>query len=358
MKQENKNNARKAIWIIMSLVVIIILMNTLVMTGFFVRNTNEELTIGVILPLSGDFAVIGSELQKGIKLAKDESKVNVRIIYEDDQFDPKMSLNAANKLLNFGNIIDIGITPFVEGAKPTIPLFENKKTPLITAWDSTHLVDENDFLFSTGFSTEKAGEKMADFAFNELELRKIAVVSHNDAWSELISDSFKEKFIDLGGKIVMHEKHDINEVDYRSTILKMKSLDIDGVYMPLIHPTNVNFLKQVKELDLDTTLLEGDALFLESIEDAGESAEGIFFTNIFTDNSVELAKKYKEKFGEDPLDITIVSFGFDAFNAAVEAHEKNPDDLNEGLFDVIGGKTLDRIEKIFRVEGGEVVEVE
>lgn len=347
----NKTKKTNIVIITILLIGVLIIANLLI---FNVKTTEDdnELVIGAILPLSGDFAFIGEEIQKGMKLAQEDSNSNIKIIFEDDQFSPAVSVNAANKLINIDNI-DIGLTVLVEEAKPIAPIFENSKTPLVVAWDSTEFIKESDFLFSTGFSTELAGEKMAEYAYENLGLSKIAIVSHNEPWSELISESFANRFQELGGEIVLHNKHNLEDSDFRGTITKIKNSDIDGVYMPLLAPTSINFLVQAKELDLDKQVLSADALIQDVIDASEDASEGIIFTNIYSENTESLRQKYIQKFDKEPIDIAIVSFGFNGLSTIIKAHEENAQDLQSGLVKVISSTgSLDKEERIFQVKDG------
>jgi len=348
----NKTKKTNIVIITVLLIGVLIVANLLIFNTDAIIKDNSELVVGAILPLSGDFAFIGEEIQNGMKLAQEDSDLNIRIIFEDDQFSPAVSVNAANKLINIDNI-DIGLTVLVEEAKPIAPIFENSKTPLIVAWDSTEFIKESDFLFSTGFSTELAGEKMAEYAYEDLGLSKIAIVSHNEPWSELISESFANRFQKLGGEIVLHNKHNLEDNDFRSTITKIKNADVEGIYMPLVAPTSINFLVQIKELDLDQQLLSADALIQDVIDASEEASEGIIFTNIYSEDTESLRQKYIQKFDKEPIDIAIVSFGFNGLNTIVNAHKENAQDLQSGLVKVISSTgSLDKEERIFQVKDG------
>jgi branched-chain amino acid transport system substrate-binding protein len=333
--------------IIVTVVIILAMNNKNQKTG--------EIKIGAILPLTGDFSFIGEEARRGIQLAQEEAKVNgfnASILYEDDQsLDPTSGVNAANKLINQDKI-QAGLTVLVEEAKPMAPIFNNAKTPLVVMWDSNSFLQSQEYLFGTGFSTEKTGEKMAEYAYNKLGLKKVAIAAHKDAWAEIISKSFSDKFQQLGGSIVYNQTFLPDEKDYRTAITKMKTLNPDGVYFPMLFPTSSNFLMQSKELGFNPVFMTGDAFVQDAISAAGGAAENVYFTNIYTNESADLIQKYKTTFGSDPIDITIVSFGYDAFNAIKNASTKG-NTIYDGLLKTIGkNRSLDRIEKIYQVKNG------
>ncbi len=345
-------------------------------------NTPSTIRIGAILPLTGDAAIVGISIQEGILIAQDEINqaggINgkpVNVIFEDDRYDNTITLTATQKLLTSDKVA-VGIVALVHGAKAVTPTFEQAKVPLVVAWDSTKEIEDSNYVFSTGFSTELAGKKMADFAFDRLKLRRLAIVLHEDEWSQIIAPAFRKQFESKGGQITLEEKVVVGENDFRTLITKIKNEKADGVYFPLIPVNSDAFIKQTKELDLNAQLLSGDALIPDVITAAGLAAEGIYYTNIFTEEnerSSQLTRRFHEKFGADPVDLPMVTFGYDTLMAIQQAAEVSGGNTSEhitnGLYFVdmngSGGRIKinpnglsNRVEKVHRIENGESVPIE
>ncbi|HLC49119.1 MAG TPA: penicillin-binding protein activator [Candidatus Andersenbacteria bacterium] len=325
-----------------------------------VPTLDKPLKIGAVLALSGDLAVIGEEIQKGIKMAQKEAEAEgmlIEVVYEDGQsLNAASAVSGAKKLLEIDDI-DAGLTGLIQEAKPITSLFAAQQIPLVVTWDSDAFVENaGDYLFSTGFSTEKAGQKMAMYAYEELGARRIAVINQLDPWSETISTAFAVKFKTLGGNIVIQEAYQPSEKDYRTFITKAKDANVDAIYLPLIPGTCADFLTQAKRLSVDTALLSGDSLLQDEIDAAGDAAEGVYFTNFFTDEikAIKITKSYHSMFGSDPIDTTLVSFGYDGFKAIQEAVEDaGSGNIQKGLIKIIGpSRTLDRTENIYQVKNG------
>lgn len=316
---------------------------------------DDLLKVGAILPLTGDIAFVGEEIKKGIDLAVQEINENgerIEVIYEDDAFDLKQSVSAANKLINIDEV-DVVVTMLIEEAQPIMPLFATEKTPLLVLWDSNHLINTGgEYIFSNGFSTEQAARDMAKYASETLNLRKVAIVGHVDPWAEISTGVFTETFKSLGGEVTFNETLSVETTDYRTAITKAKQSDTDGVYFPLIPPHNAQFLTQAGQMGLGATLMTGDPLIQDVINEAGSAAEGVFFTNFYTDKAEELMSKYKSVYGTDILDAALVSFGYDGIVKLMDA--KNLDSsLKSGLDKVFGpSRTADRAEKIYQVKQG------
>ncbi|MCF7865775.1 MAG: penicillin-binding protein activator [Candidatus Pacebacteria bacterium] len=326
------------------------------------RSANTGLKVGVILPLSGDLAQLGEEVQKGIELGVEEARKNgykIDVIYGDDKSNfGADSVSEANKLIHI-NKVDVVLTLFAEEAKPIIPIVSKSRVPLLVLWDSNRFITEaGPYVFSNGFSTEKAAIKMADYAFNELEKRKIAIVGHIDPWVEIAVESFKKQFIGHGGQITFEEIVPVTTDDYRTTITKLKQTDFDAVYFPLIPPSTAQFLIQAKQLGINTTLLTGD-LIPSVVDEAKTSAENVYTTNIFTDEDDALNQKYKDFFGTEIGDSTLVSFGYDGIDSIIKAKNKDSESLATGFLLLYGKKhSADKEERLYQVQKGEQVLIE
>lgn len=355
----------KNIKLITGIIVVLIVISG----GYFIFNKkpqtqltqNQPIKIGVILPLTGDNGFVGQEMKKGIELAVEEAKnqgKNFQVIYEDDQgnFGPG-TVNAANKLVNI-NKINAGITFGVEEAKPIAPIFNNAKIPLVVGWDSNNFIKgAGDYIFSNGFSTEGAGGKMAEFAYNNLHLRKVAIISHIDAWADIISNSFKNKFTGLGGTIVFNERISPDVTDYKTVILKIKNLKPDGVYAPMIPMNNATFIIQAKQFGLNTKLMMGDGLVQEVIDQAKSASEGIYFTSMIAGKNDPVSILYKNKYKKDPYGLALAAAGYDTFKKFID-QKITVNNIRDILLKNIGqNRELNRQENLYQVKNGVPVEV-
>ena len=356
--------------------IIILSIAVLLVAGLILLTNNSNTTtkaqtvkIGAILPLSGDISVIGQEVRKGIELAEQEmsnaTKVQMTILYEDTQsLSQTATVNAATKLLNI-DLVDAGMTVIYDEGESIMPLFQNQKKPLLFLWDQNQFMNEaGEYMFSNGFSDEKMGENMASFAFSNLGVKKIAILTHPTSLTVIVSDSFAKKIKEFGGSVVFDEQIPLETTDYRSVIRKIQSRTPDGVYFVLVPPNSTQFIKQAAELGMKVSLLSFDALIQDVIDAASNASEGIYFTNIYTEaqKAGELTRKYKVRYGSDPIDVTLVSFGYDGMmkiRDAIEISKKKNISLRDALEEIYGPtRSADRVEKIFQVRNGKPVLVQ
>ena len=345
-----------------------------------VETQDSTLKVGAILPLSGNFAIIGSAIRDGMLLAVEEFKHSstIQVIFEDDQsFRSSAAANAASKLLNVDKVSVI-LNSVIGTAHPIAFLASAKKVPVLIIWDSSDVIEElGEYVFGLGFKTELVGKEMASFGFSELNLKKFGVVSAANEWSEVVAKAFSEEIKQLGGEIVLHERVSAEESDFKATILKIKSIGARAVFFPLFSRSLVNFVKQFRELAADAVLLTPDGFTEHDLKILGPNAEGIFVMQPWLD-SENFRKKVEAKFYKtvSPSLLAFMGLGYDsikllsdllkasrakAFNAyneeffSQEIKKGLPGFAFEGAFgrvEILPSRKTSRKMSILKVEGG------
>ena len=99
----------------------------------------KEIKIGAILPLTGDIAVYGQKMKNGIDLAVKHINSKggidgkqIKVLYEDDQGEPKASVAAVQKLITIEKIPVIIGGAISATALPTVPIADKKKVVLFS----------------------------------------------------------------------------------------------------------------------------------------------------------------------------------------------------------------------------------
>ena len=345
--------------------------------------TQPEIKIGAILFLSNnELANVGNSFREGMELASDEINAQggilgrpLRILFEDDQLNQAKTVNAAHKLIDVDKV-NAGLVGAINTVKAAAPVFNEAKTPIIMVWDDkAHGIGlENlPYLFSAGFSTKEAGFALARYAREQQNLSRIAVVYQPDEWEELITRSFISRFQELGGTIILDERMDLGETDFKTIMLKTK--DAQAIYAPLIANQDV-FFRRARELGYTGVLLSGDTVNEQIIKNAGGSAEGVIFTQTWEPESslnLDLKRQYEKKYGKKPEMSVFVGLGYDDVRLIAQAIKKagssDPEKIKEALFTVkdfegAGGSisindfgSSTKVERVFFVKDGAIVPV-
>jgi branched-chain amino acid transport system substrate-binding protein len=297
---------KKNIKIILGVVVLIIVV--VLVAVFYKPASKGPIKIGVILPLTGDIADIGQGQKNAIELAFEQLKdSNIQLIFEDDRLQINDDVTAAQKLINVDKV-DALIGPSWSGAALAVaPIAESNKTLLISPSASTpSLTTAGDYVFRVFPSDDAPVKMVADFAFNNLEVKKAAVLY------DLANDSFaqeknyiKSEFEKLGGKIVIEESFKTKDKDFKTQLLKIKNSEAAIVFFSAWPAETGIFLKQAKELNLKQSFISLDTVVEDPsvITIAKEAAEGLIYQSPAKPENKEhmdYLANFKDKYKKDP----------------------------------------------------------
>src|SRR5688572_7523892 len=167
----------------------------------------KQIKIGAILPLTGEAANYGIGLKKGMDLAimeinSDSTNAQIEVIYEDDKATPNSGISAYNKLKSIDKVDFIIGGMFSNVALSIAPIAEKDSlilmSPTASAVEFTKCGDHVSRIYP---SDSYDCDLLADFSFNKLQSKSVAIVSVDAASTVEISKVFSDKFKSLGGTI-------------------------------------------------------------------------------------------------------------------------------------------------------------
>lgn len=280
----------------------------------------KTINIGVIIPLTGDYAKIGNDIKKAIEVGEKDA-INkglikegvINVLFEDNKLDAANTITAYNKLKAI-NDIQVVITVTSKCILALKPLANKNKILLLNASAiSTEIEDSVDFCFSLIPNAKTESEYLSNYIFDDKKIKSIALIYRNDQSGQSFNDWFSKKYIKKGGTIPLTEPHPINTSDFRTIIAKLKSNeDIKGVFMASLGVETANFVKQCKELNFILPIYTYESINQpKSIEIAGKSIENIEFVSPKfnpSDTSYAAFKQaIKEKYNNDEINFYMIS---------------------------------------------------
>ncbi|MBE6468283.1 MAG: ABC transporter substrate-binding protein [Alphaproteobacteria bacterium] len=212
------------------------------------ENTKPVVKIGVMLPLSGDNAIIGKALKGAVEVAindikKDNTKYNYDVIFEDSQLRPTTAISIANKLANIDKV-DAILTYGSNIAHSISQITESNKIIQISLASSpTAAIGKYNFINWTKPETEaiRLGEEI-----KKLSYKKIAIVITNHEGAYAAAKELQEQLATIGVKSSVHTVN-AGSKDMRIEIQKMMQDDIDLYVLSLYNPENQIFVRQLRE---------------------------------------------------------------------------------------------------------------
>jgi len=191
-------------------------------------------TIGVVLPLSGNFAAFGQEALRGILLAAGtfdaglpiEQRPRIRIKIRDSGGLPGLAAAAVRELAQEEGVTAI-IGPLLskecEAAAVTA---EIQRVPLLALTSRKEVASGRSYVFRVRTMPSDEAQTLADYAMNELGARRFAILYPRDAYGSGVSGLFWEAVEERGGRVVALAAYDPEAVDFAESIRRLVGYDL------------------------------------------------------------------------------------------------------------------------------------
>ena len=292
----------------------------------------DPIRVGVFLDMTGETSSFGISTFSGIKMAFDEINarggVNGRqleIFLEDDQGRPEMAQAAAGKLIAESRVHALLGEVLSTNSLAAAPVAQAGGVPMITPSSTNEKITKvGDYIFRTCFIDSFQGEAMARFAFQNLKLRRIALLTDfNSDYAKGLSEKFAATFTLLGGKIVVQKTFFQGDEDYFQQLDAVQQSRPDGVYIAGYYNSVGVIARQARSMKINSVFLGGDGWDSPDIWKLGSgSLNNSYITNHFAANDpAENVKKftasYKSLFGLEPD--AFAALAYDAANLLADA---------------------------------------
>lgn len=296
--------------------------------------------IGVSIPLSGEAASYGEAGRAGLELALKEINeaggINgrpVELVYEDD----KCGTSAATvfqKLVNVDKVSAIIGPVCSPAAGPAIPIARAAGVPTIMIGASAPgLAGGDDSIFSGYASDTLQGRFVAEYVYNTMGKRKVAVLYEQNDWGQGLQKVFVERFTELGGTVVFNEGVAQDVTDVRQHVAKIKASEPDLIYLPVFPALASISVRQLKEQGVTVQVVGGDALVGEEFLNSGV-ADGVMFITGAVGTPDDFKAKVAALNGEDAVINIITPLGYDALKVLAKVMTEegtDPKDVIKGL---------------------------
>lgn len=289
----------------------------------------SSLKVGVVAPMSGQSAIAGEYIKNGVSLIEDElkeaggldvngKKIQIELVYEDNEAKPDMTSNAYRKLIDQDKVIAI-VGPDMSGAILAAgPIAQQSKVPVIGTFTTNEKVTQvGDFVFRACFIDPFQGKVMAQYAFEDLGAKTAAILYNNaDDFSNGLQESFTKSFEELGGKVIETQAYGGADIkDYNAQLTRIKAANADVIFLPNLFGELPLQVKQAREMGITTKIIGGDSFDSPDVPNiAGkETVEGIAFPAAFAPTSddpvtKDFVDRYNAKFGVNPNSNAVLAY--------------------------------------------------
>ncbi|MGN0573103.1 MAG: ABC transporter substrate-binding protein [Acutalibacteraceae bacterium] len=285
--------------------------------------------IGGIGPLTGGAATYGVAVKNGAQIAIDEINakggIQFEMQFEDDEHDAEKSVNAYNKLKDWGMQVLIGsvtTTPCIAVASES---YSDRIFEITPSASSLDVINDKDNVFQVCFTDPNQGVASADYIAENALATKVAVIYKNDdAYSTGIYNKFTAEAAVKGVEIVYTGTFTTDtENDFSVQLSEAQKAGADLVFLPIYFTPASLILKQADAMGYAPKFFGVDGMDgILGIEGFDTSlAEGVYLLTPFSadgtdDATVSFVTKYQELYKEIPN-----QFAADAYDAVYTIYE-------------------------------------
>jgi branched-chain amino acid transport system substrate-binding protein len=291
--------------------------------------SSEPIMLGVSGPLTGPNAQYGTQWKQGFDLALDEIQasggINGRKLaysFEDSQSDPRQSVAIAQKFVSDPNIV-MELGDFSSPASMAASPIYQRAGLVQFGFTNSHpdFTKGGDFMWSTSVSQADEQPLLARYAVNHLGLKKLALLHLNTDWGRTSRDYFVKAAKEFGAEVVITEGYIAEERDFRSTLVRVRDANPDGLIMISYYSDGALIARQARQVGLKQTICAASSVYSPKfLELGGEAVEDVHLgTRYFPEDPRPEVQKFVSGFkakynGQEPDAFN--AYSYDAMNMA------------------------------------------
>ena len=275
------------------------------------RAQGAPIKIGVVLPYTGVYAVLGESITQAMELvfARESWTVagrKIEMIKEDDEMKPPVGIRKTEKLID-SDKVDILTGPVHSGILMGMrDKVHNSKTILIVSNAGADAISRercSRWIFRTSFSNWQPCQPMGGWVAKNVAKEVFLTAPNYQAGKDMM-EAFKETFLPAGGKVIAEDYPKLGETDYAPYLTKIRQSGAKAVFAFFSGTDAVNFVKQFDQFGLKQSVKLTGAGFLtepDVLPAQGKSALGVITGHFYTpllDNPTNqrFVKDFREKF--------------------------------------------------------------
>lgn len=282
----------------------------------------ETVKLGIVVPLSGNGAVLGTHSKQGAELAVKEINEKGGLLgkqivldIQDSKSDPKEGVNIIKKM------VDQAQKPFmvysiVSGVTMAMrPETESNKIILMAAVGTDKFIPNSSYTIRNYLSATSVAKFVVPYIHDSLKFKSLSVFYANNEYSTSVKNAVEQKCSNMGISIQFAQPFDEKVPDYKSLISASIDKKTECVFIDGIGTGLGSIVKQIREsgykgLIISTPLIK----FPDVITAAGEAIKGVryldfaFEENSSAYNSSEFVTSYRKNYNTDPTNFAFISY--------------------------------------------------
>lgn len=312
----------------------------------------EEVEIGLLVPVSGNYQDYGRYMIEGATLALKEvsdKSVKINLSIKDTQGNPITAANMAGAISDEEPVAVVGALRSESTISAAI-LLNERGIPIIAPTASENGIPRiGPNVFQIPSPIEDIGRAIAGYAFGALGIKDFAIIAPDDAGGTRIANAFSQTIYELGGDVVLTSYYPAGTTDFKSQIGPLRDIllietenrlasgaldtsefwdhkkdkilekedwpvELGGLFLPG-YPDDLKLLiPQVKYHVIRTQFLGADGWdSAELLREVSAYVKGAIFATDFHTRSddprwAQFAKSYSEAYGHAPNRVAAMTY--------------------------------------------------
>lgn len=284
----------------------------------------EPLRFGLAMPLTGSQALFGADQAKAAQWAVEDINAKggidghkLEMILLDTQADPRLGINAVNRLVNVDKVPVFG-TAWSAVVKAVAPIANRSEVlALSVGANSPEIAKLGDYVYTTYPLADVDVVAQAKYARETLKKERAAVLYiHNDSGVEG-AKIYRDAFESMGGKVVSYEAYDAQSTDYTGALLKVRTSNADIIHIQGLVSDLPQVIAQIRQLGLKQPISTYSAGYNPKIiAQLGEAAEGLLVSALAPSAEqnpriAEFVERWKKAEGRVPNGLPYTQYLYD-----------------------------------------------
>jgi len=301
----------------------------ILLTGFSLTSpialSADEVKVGVMLPATGTYARLGSNIQKGFKLYVEEqggklAGRDIKFVNVDSEGNPSKAVDNVNKLIKQHDV-DVLVGSVHSGVAMAMAKAAKSSGKLMIVPNAGANQVTGPFcgvnIYRTSFSSWQTGYAAGE-AMGAKGFKKVVTITWKYGAGQQMVEGFKEAFEKSGGEVIEEMWVPFPKVEWQAQLTQIAALKPDGVFTFFAGGGAVKFVKDYAAAGLKENFpLYGTGFLTDgTLQGQGEAAEGVMTALHYADDmDVEKDRAFRKAYakaynGESP-DVYAVQ-GYDA----------------------------------------------
>ena len=284
------------------------------------EDKSDEISIGVVLPLTGPLASIGERMKQGFDLALAEinnpqlSDTRFTFIIEDDTSTPDGAVAAFNKLIHEDGVSVILGPATSSATQAAFPIAQENQVVAISPTSGARgLSAIGNFVFRVPLATNIVAFKGVEATYAKLNYQQVATMyNETDLFSKDRDAALREAFTAIGVEVLTTEVFQSGTTDFSAQLTQIKALEPEAIFVSALPPEKPGILIQAHELGITAPIIMSSLTSVD-VAAAEAAAEGAitFIGWLSTDDTPgnqAFVQNYNMTYGMTPDVFAVASY--------------------------------------------------